>query len=70
MDCKVGVFCLPKAMELHVLLRIVWHFYTICTFVFANHGLIFVLVKMITTVMVLRHLLFVHLTNFEFVDVA
>ena len=45
-------------------------FLVICTFVFANHGLIFVLVKEITTMMVLRHLLYAHLTNFEFVGVA
>ena len=39
-------------------------------FVYAIHGWSFVLVKGITTVMVLRHLLYAHLTNFEFVGVA
>ena len=37
---------------------------------FAKHGLIFVLVKGITTEMVLRHLLYAHLINFEFEVVA
>ena len=41
----------------------------LCTFVFANHELIFVLVKGIIAEMVLKHLLYVHLTNFEFVGV-
>ena len=39
-------------------------------FVFAKHGLSFVLVKGITIVMVIRYLLYAHLTNFEFVGVA
>ena len=39
-------------------------------FVCAIHGWSFVLVKGITTVMVLKHLLYAHLANFEFVDVA
>ena len=45
-------------------------FLHVCIVVFAKYGLNFVLVKGITTVMVLRHLLYAHLTNFEFVDVA
>ena len=56
--------------ESQVLLRIVWCFFMICTFVFANHGLIFVLVKRITTMVVLRYLMYIHLTKFEFVSVA
>ena len=39
-------------------------------FVYAKHGLSFVLVKGVTTMMVLRHLLYAHWTNFEFVGVA
>ena len=42
----------------------------ICILVFTNHGLIFVLVKKITTVVVLKHLIYIHLTNFEFVGVC
>ena len=45
-------------------------FLHICILVFAKYGLNFVLVKGITTVMVLRHLLYAYLTNFEFVGVA
>ena len=42
----------------------------ICMLDFAIHEKNLVLVKGITTVMVLRHLLYAHLTNFEFVGVA
>ena len=52
------------------LLKIVWCFCMICILVFANHGFSFVFVKRITTVMFLRHLLYPHLTNFEFISVA
>ena len=45
-------------------------FHNVCILVVAKHGLNLVLVKGITTVMVLRHLLYAHLTNFEFVGVA
>ena len=61
---KIQVFCLPMAMEQsQVLLLRVWCFYMFCTFVFANHELIFVLlIQGITTVRTF--------TNFEFVGVA
>ena len=45
-------------------------FLHVCIFVLAKHGLNLVFVKGITTVMVLRHLLYPHLTKFEFVVVA
>ena len=57
--------------QLQVFLRLCEIFEIICDFFHdlyfcsANHGLIFVFVKEITTMMVLRHLMYVHLTKFE-----
>ena len=42
----------------------------ICMLGFAIHGMNLVFVKGITTVMVLRDVLYAHLINFEFVGVA
>ena len=55
--------------QVQVFLKIVGCFYMVCILVFEKHGLDLVLVKVITTVMVLRHLMCTHLTNFEFVGV-
>ena len=51
-------------------LKIVWYFLHDLHFCFAYYGLIFLLMKEKTTIMVSSHLRYVHLIDFDFVGVA